>query len=648
MKIRTDGDSKTKTPVQANWRYYRVDWKVALLLSAVLLALLNACMAPTPADNATPAAPVTSVPAAPAPVSPAAPVRGCEIQDYTLTSTGAGAPFQEPDVISSTNGVLSTTLTVEYAVNKIADCTVQLRSYNGKLVGPTLRVRPGETLNIKLVNDLPDGGPMHVMNTIGDLNHTNLHTHGLHVSPAGNSDNVLLDIGPGQTFQYEIKIPLNQVPGTYWYHAHLHGSTATQVSSGMEGALIVMGDAIPNTADALPEIKQAAEKIFVFQQIVYDEAGLIEPTAKGGGTFPNSPDPNNPITYFGPCNWEPMKREHTINGQLFPVLTLARGEVQRWRLIDAGIRESIGVELHGPYTGTGTLTITDALKLPTNGLNEIAVDGISLNKVNAWQQVELEPGYRSDVLVQLDQPGTYYLVDNAINLRYEGTDTNSQALTCPSSPEQPSFLATVVVSGSLARPAMALPTSAQLARYAPPQRSIFVITTTMGLSATLGLTSTDELTNAMGGVQTIIGAQHPITDRIVMSPTEPIAGFQLMDFTVTAYVGNLAFSAADHPFSPDRPRQLKLGNTEMWVLNTRDDSLYYAHPFHIHVNPFQTWRYGPDGMPESVWRDTLMVQRGKTEYAFTRYQDYIGAYVYHCHILDHEDQGMMELVEIVQ
>ena len=69
----------------------------------------------------------------------------------------------------------------------------------------------------------------HVMNTIGDLNHTNLHTHGLHVSPAGNSDNVLLDIAPGETFEYEIKIPPDHVPGTYWYHAHMHGSTATQV-----------------------------------------------------------------------------------------------------------------------------------------------------------------------------------------------------------------------------------------------------------------------------------------------------------------------------------------------------------------------------------------------------------------------------------
>ena len=66
----------------------------------------------------------------------------------------------------------------------------------------------------------------------------------------------------------------------------------------------------------------------------------------------------------------------------------------------------------------------------------------------------------------------------------------------------------------------------------------------------------------------------------------------------------------------------------------------------IHINSFQTWRPGPDGTPELVWRDTLMVYKGITSYVYTRYADYIGAYVYHCHILDHEDQGMMEVVEV--
>ena len=71
-----------------------------------------------------------------------------------------------------------------------------------------------------------------------------------------------------------------------------------------------------------------------------------------------------------------------------------------------------------------------------------------------------------------------------------------------------------------------------------------------------------------------------------------------------------------------------------------------GHPFHIHVNPFQVKRLGPDGEPQIVWRDTLFVSGGPVEVR-TRYQRFIGTFVLHCHILDHEDHGMMELVTIV-
>jgi hypothetical protein len=71
------------------------------------------------------------------------------------------------------------------------------------------------------------------------------------------------------------------------------------------------------------------------------------------------------------------------------------------------------------------------------------------------------------------------------------------------------------------------------------------------------------------------------------------------------------------------------------------------HVFHIHVNPFQYVRTGPDGKPEMVWKDTLLIQAGQTSTFYTQYQDYIGQFVMHCHILDHEDLGMMEVVEAV-
>jgi FtsP/CotA-like multicopper oxidase with cupredoxin domain len=86
---------------------------------------------------------------------------------------------------------------------------------------------------------LPNGKRMEV-NYVNMLDEpTNLHFHGLHVSPSGNSDNVFRVVGPGQTAKYVIDIPVNHAQGTMWYHAHLHGLVTTQVGGGMSGLIVI-------------------------------------------------------------------------------------------------------------------------------------------------------------------------------------------------------------------------------------------------------------------------------------------------------------------------------------------------------------------------------------------------------------------------
>src|SRR5262249_41470207 len=137
---------------------------------------------------------------------------------------------------------------------------VRLRGYAGAAtnldvpyVAPTIEVMPGDTVDITLHNKLPADPTCIGMATNPDIPHcfngTNLHAHGLWVSPAGNSDNVLLSINPGVDFQYEYNIPPDHPSGTFWYHSHRHGSTALQVSSGMAGALIVRGDRLPTASE---------------------------------------------------------------------------------------------------------------------------------------------------------------------------------------------------------------------------------------------------------------------------------------------------------------------------------------------------------------------------------------------------------------
>jgi len=104
------------------------------------------------------------------------------------------------------------------------------------------------------------------------------------------------------------------------------------------------------------------------------------------------------------------------------------------------------------------------------------------------------------------------------------------------------------------------------------------------------------------------------------------------------------FMINDIPFSENNIRKLTLGTASQWQLS----SDVASHPFHIHVNPFQVTRKNPLGDNEIIWRDTLFVRQGEAPLNIrSRYERYIGKFVIHCHILDHEDQGMMQIVEIV-
>jgi FtsP/CotA-like multicopper oxidase with cupredoxin domain len=249
-----------------------------------------------------------------------------------------------------------------------------LRTYNGAIVGPTIRAKPGDTIHLRLINRLPSAPATHpqVPEPAGhggghghpfSFNLTNLHTHGLNVAPQGpgpadpktgrvpfESDNALLELGPGEQQDYRIEIHKDHPAGTFWYHAHLHGSTSVQLSSGMAGALIIEGGTAEHgDLDSVPVIGRvkANEKIFVLQQLLYDEQGQVET--------------------FTMLNTIP--RPTLVNGQLVPVIRMRPGEIQRWRFIHAGVLENV------------------PLALDDHPIHEVATDGISLGRSVPWIRV---------------------------------------------------------------------------------------------------------------------------------------------------------------------------------------------------------------------------------------------------------------------
>ncbi len=628
-----------------------------------------------------------------------------EIQKQREQSEYEHPEFRSGEVRVSENGILNTSLSIIYGdrkgwrpetylrdddgnlvvKNNAGIVNLRMRSYDQLPVGPTLRVRAGEVLSVHLKNQLPVEKPEDhstTLNTPHGFNRTNLHTHGLHVSPAANSDNVLLEVNPGEEFESEIAIPTDHIPGTFWYHAHVHGATAIQVSSGMSGALIIEPrDGDQASLDSIPGIADAEERICLFQQVSYLPEPLgyelqLLPAAPNTDSLPtrgnrlavvakiddklhfrvfddsglrsadlNESDlaekpeeierlrqtlltvwPPEPIseaqaaevvaaigsilgltTYtlenfsaaFANGRWPRGKLEDgwrtTINGQVQPVIRIESGRMQRFRLIHGGVRDEIRVQL-APLPPESTYdeeTLPyDVEALNEEGMREIAVDGIPLERMRKTETISLFPGYRSDVLVRLTN-------DTSRTQRYLMWDGFGNVSLDPSAPDaekDPAILAIIDVLPSKGKRADAWPTAHDFSRVRRPD---------------------------------------PIPDGEVF-------GLQAVKLQLRP-----SLSINGEPFDPDgRPITLRLGRADQWNLTADLGS----HPFHIHVNPFyfvsETNAAGVT-TPQGVWRDTLLVRSGTTYNVRTRYRRYIGDFVLHCHILDHEDQGMMKVVRVV-
>lgn len=418
----------------------------------------------------------------------------------------AGDGFVEPPVLASQNGFLAVTLEAQ----PDAAAGPGRMAYERSIPGPTLRVRPGDQLDVALVNSLG-----------GDI--TNLHVHGMHVSPRDNGDNVFLHVMSGQTFDYSYAIPANHPPGLYWYHPHSHGDSSQQVAAGLGGAIVVEGG-----LDDLPGIAGLTERLLVLQ---------------------------------GPFLGASGQAQYLVNGQVDPEIAIRPGETQRWRILNASANAFFN------------------LQLVRHRLHEIATDGNPRPQVETIDTLLLGPAERSEVLVQGGPAGIYELR----SLSW-AEDIPSQA--------QPQFkVATVVSAGETSEPAP-LPTA--------------------------------------------------LIEREDLGKAE-IAGERIITFQENATAP--VFAIDGKAFGEDRVDQtVKLNTVEEWTL--RNDSPEW-HPFHIHVNDFQVM--SRNGRPEPrTYEDTSRIPPRGELVIRTHFLDFTGKFVYHCHILGHEDAGMMGVVEVVE
>jgi suppressor of ftsI len=336
----------------------------------------------------------------------------------------SGPELSEPLALRSVNGLLEAALVLDEGAATVAGRTAQdVWTYHvgdtPHLPGPTLYVKPGDTLRLRYVNHLGQS--------------TNLHTHGLHVSPLGNSDNVLIEIPPGAENDYVVRIPKDHPNGLYWYHPHVHGTVTQQIGSGLAG-LIVVG----RPDGGAPELDDVRQRLLGLQYLYIDPA---DDTRK---------DPPAQVE-AGRNRFTDLANMHfMVNGQENPTLTIRPREWQVWNVGNITGEAYFDLRLRG----TG-----GAADQP---LTVVAVDGNPLRapqRLGAGESFLLSPGSRVSLLVVGPPAGTYELVQK---YHFQGFDqwpasfsNDGYALNRP--------LATVVSEGSPAD-ARALP-----GRLTPPK-----------------------------------------------------------------------------------------------------------------------------------------------------------------------------------
>lgn len=528
----------------------------------------------------------------------------------------------------------------------------------------------------------------------------NLHVHGAHVSPRGNADNVFLHIDPGMSNTYVYDVPKNMTPGTYWYHSHLHRLTASQTYYGLAGLLLVgrADSDIPLvTQNHIPIRTMALQYNFVFDRMGgmtqldnYSWPQWVSTIAppKGDqlakGTYRPLLAPTNfldskkgtqfaTIWYSGPLsinNWRgkfqfipqnlmrftpatgsggPAVKanldlpdydrdvQFTVNGAFEPRLEIKPGQTEIWVLANISDIAYMNVELTETATGYHP-------KIAIVGQDGIAYGKVEYSYEHDGTQLLIPPASRYAIAVTMPAKG-------GLRLEMPPMGSGARTLTAPGilytnngTKNPPARLGTLSV----------LPSSMSYVDgfFVYPSQTLLNAVPDEGEGVTTAFQPGQEL-----------DAPTPFHDLSKVKPdvsrTMVINGGFLNAYANNEDPKSFVYAFDGNTF-PNVPLiQARLGSVEEWnFVNDNNDS----HPIHVHVNDFQVTKYddpttgtilGPQmhgqdnaNVPEPTGGEVAVIDPGKLTMR-TKFNDYLGAYVLHCHRLNHEDNGLMMMVNVI-
>lgn len=533
----------------------------------------------------------------------------------------AGSIVPEPYEVESRHGLLK----VQITYRNYVDGQGQMRycyedAQNGE--SPLLRVQPGDQVILRLRNDLslPAPAPLasgasghdhaHMMQAPcgrGEMNSlaTNLHFHGLTIPPVCHQDDVLKTLIPsgGQPFEYRFRIPPDEAPGLYWYHPHVHGFTSPQVLGGASGAIVVEGIERANA-----EVAGLPERVFVIR-----DQDLLNPNAppQDNGNVPPPMllrDAEGDILNTGTGGGKPAK-DLSINyvpvaypaytPAVIPIRPLER---QLWRILNASAITYLNLQL----------LVNDR----PQALGVVSLDGIPINEGGragnriVWEShILLPPAGRVEFIVKGPPRG------GRASFITRTVDTGPAGENDPTRP-----LATLVAMTDAPEPRHRL----QSAPTPLPPAQI----------AWLGDVNPAKQRKLYFSEQ----AQNP------NDPASPTVFYITVDGQIPK------------PFDPHDPEPnitVRQGDVEDWTIENRTGEL---HAFHIHQTHFLLLEWNGVPVDEPFLRDTVNVAYwdGKSpQYPSVKVRidfrdpQIVGTFLYHCHLLEHEDGGMMGTIRVV-
>ena len=551
----------------------------------------------------------------------------------TPAPTPPPSPLPTPLQLFSANGKLTLTVVASQGASGNPQLT-----YNGSPVPPTLRLLPGDTLYITLTNSLPTmpAGSAY-------LNDTNLHFHGLHVSPNAPADDSIDMLAlPGQTLNYVIPIPANHPTGLYWYHSHAHGEVERQNLSGMSGALVIDGIStyVPSVANLPEQILIVRDAPLAGQALpaadrkqIYAMGWAMQHGKRGanlGGAYgtmtmgssvavrtSDSRTSRNPYVTINPrykrtagmhalsasdghcVGTEAPAKNWTVNGATVPAIGIKPGQQQFWRLVNAGSDTYLDVQVDNAQ------------------MQVVALDGVPLSS-----------GINTPTSLTVND----YVVPPASRLEFivtgppAGTTSYLRTLCFDAGAAGPAMPATVL---AVLNPSTSPTQTTQIQRaprkivpqYRFPNRATRVASAASARGSSIG-----------GGLRPSF-------------TTVPATRSQTLYYSDQNTING-------QTYDPSGPPQFyaQSGTVEEWtIINTSSQ----VHTFHIHQIHFALEAINGVSQPQEYVMDNVNVPAAsasgpgsvKILLDFTD-PTIIGTFLLHCHILSHEDAGMMAKINV--